>query len=153
MAVITKQELIDAADDAQTLEDVANGAVDFGGDGLVHPRLGGDIKTLKKAMSDLQSYTPTGPWNAGSYSLKDLVVDSANDFGGGVGVVGGAGCVPGAGVVVLPEAAMDEFVESSVALANDTLSSFPALAEVFAPSAPRSASWSNRREAGGGNFA
>lgn len=55
MAIVTEQELIDAATDAQTLEDVVNGAANFGGDGLVHPRIGGDIKTLAKIEEEIET--------------------------------------------------------------------------------------------------
>jgi len=53
MAVITKQELEDAAVDAQTIEDVANGSETFGGTGVVTSRLGQPVKTLAKVISDL----------------------------------------------------------------------------------------------------
>lgn len=53
MAVITKQELEDAQVDAQTLEDVVNGAADLNGDGTLTSRLGTALKTLKKIIDDL----------------------------------------------------------------------------------------------------
>ncbi len=59
MAIVTEQELIDAATDAQTLEDVVNGAADLGGDGLVHPRTGSDLKTLAKIQEEIET-TGTG---------------------------------------------------------------------------------------------
>lgn len=55
MSIVTEQELIDAATDAKTLEDMVNGAADFGGDGLVHPRTGGDIKTLAKIEEEIET--------------------------------------------------------------------------------------------------
>lgn len=53
MPTITKQELIDAQVDAQALEDIINGPADFGGDGLVTTRLGGDVKTIQKRFSEI----------------------------------------------------------------------------------------------------
>lgn len=51
MPVVTKQQLIDAATDAQTLEDVANGS----DTATVTPRLGGDsINSVRKAIKALE---------------------------------------------------------------------------------------------------
>ena len=55
MAVITKTQLENAAIDVVAIEEFANGAEDLGGDGLVHPRLGGNIKTLAKIQSDAET--------------------------------------------------------------------------------------------------
>lgn len=55
MAVVTKQELEDASVDAQTLEDVINGAPDINGTGLVTSRLGQVIKTVSKSIQDLNT--------------------------------------------------------------------------------------------------
>lgn len=53
MAVINEQMLIDAAADAQSLEDIVNGAVSFNGTGIVTTRLGQNIKTAAKIMDEL----------------------------------------------------------------------------------------------------
>lgn len=53
MATITKQELEDAAVDAQAFEDVTNGSETFSGTGLVTTRLGQQVKTLAKVIYDL----------------------------------------------------------------------------------------------------
>lgn len=55
MAVVTKQELEDASVDAQTLEDVTNGAADLNGNGTVTSRLGQVIKTVAKSIQDLNT--------------------------------------------------------------------------------------------------
>lgn len=52
MAVINYQDLIDAAADAQSLEDVVNGAANINGTGIVTTRLGQQLKTLAKIQSD-----------------------------------------------------------------------------------------------------
>ena len=52
MPVVTKQQLIDAATDAQTLEDVTNGS----DTATVTPRLGGDaINSVRKAIKTLEN--------------------------------------------------------------------------------------------------
>lgn len=58
MAVITKQELEDAAVDAQTIEDVVNGSETFGDNGVVVSRLGQQIRTLKRAVTDMGFNAP-----------------------------------------------------------------------------------------------
>jgi len=55
MAVVTKQELEDASVDAQTLEDVINGAADLNGDGTVTSRLGQTLKTVAKSIQDINT--------------------------------------------------------------------------------------------------
>jgi hypothetical protein len=55
MAVVTKQELEDASVDAQTLEDVINGAPDLNGNGTVTSRLGQVVKTVSKSIQDLNT--------------------------------------------------------------------------------------------------
>lgn len=51
--VVSRTDLEEAKQDLQTIEDVANGSATFGGDGLVHPRLGGNVKTLAKVIGDI----------------------------------------------------------------------------------------------------
>lgn len=59
MPVITKQELIDAAADAKTIEDVANGSATINGTGIVISRLGTPIKTAAKVIQDAGgAFTP-----------------------------------------------------------------------------------------------
>lgn len=53
MGLITKQELIDAQLDAQSLEDIVNGSATINGTGIVTTRLGQTAKTLKKITEDL----------------------------------------------------------------------------------------------------
>jgi len=55
MAVITQQELEDAATDAKSLEDVVNGSDTFDGTGIVTTRLGQSVKTLSKVITDLSN--------------------------------------------------------------------------------------------------
>lgn len=55
MAVVTKQELEDASVDAQTLEDVINGAADLNGNGTVTSRLGQTLKTVAKSIQDINT--------------------------------------------------------------------------------------------------
>jgi hypothetical protein len=72
MAVITKQELEDAAVDAQTLEDVANGDANT----TVNSRLGQPINTVAKAVAEISAYNDTGSWvTATPYAIKDLAED------------------------------------------------------------------------------
>ncbi len=70
MAVITKQELEDAAVDAQTLEDVANST------GTVVSRLGASIKTVRKAIDDLQTVAPAITYATEAALLADLVPEN-----------------------------------------------------------------------------
>lgn len=73
MAVITKQELEDAAIDAQTLEDVANGDSST----TVVSRLGTSVKSVAKAIGEISAYDDKGAWaTTTSYVLKDLVQES-----------------------------------------------------------------------------
>lgn len=53
MAVITKQELEDAAADALSFEKVVNGTPTEGGTGVITTRLGQQVKTLSKAIAEL----------------------------------------------------------------------------------------------------
>ena len=53
MAVITKQELIDASVDATTLSQVMNGPLNINGTGIVTSRLGLTMKVLAKAIAEL----------------------------------------------------------------------------------------------------
>ena len=52
--VVSRSDLENAKLDLKTIEDVANGAADLGGDGLVHSRLGQNIKTLGRVIDDAQ---------------------------------------------------------------------------------------------------
>lgn len=76
MAAITAQELIDAQEDAQTLEDLINGAADLNGGGTVTTRLGAVRRTVAKVYEDIAAGVldgvdgdtgpvgPTGPTGA-----------------------------------------------------------------------------------------
>jgi len=75
MAVVTKQELEDAAEDAQTLEDVTNGTT------TVTARLGLQIQSLYQAIQSISSYNDTGAWlTATSYDIKDLADESGTIY-------------------------------------------------------------------------
>ena len=51
--VVSRQELIDAANDVETLEQVVNGSATLNGDGTLSSRLGTSLKTLAKIIEDL----------------------------------------------------------------------------------------------------
>ena len=73
MALVTKQQLIDAGLDTVTVKDVVNGAAAVD----VVSRLGQVIPSLSKIMAELASYVIRGPWvTATAYSKKDLVTVS-----------------------------------------------------------------------------
>lgn len=55
MPIITRQELEDASQDAKTLEDFVNGAVDLNGNGEITTRLGRTTSTLAKLVESTQS--------------------------------------------------------------------------------------------------
>jgi hypothetical protein len=66
---ITKQELIDAATDAQTFEDVVNST-----DPSVTSRLGLEIKTLHQVIQDIGTFVYKGLWVTSTpYDVFDLV--------------------------------------------------------------------------------
>ena len=52
MTIVSKQQLENAALDAVSIEEFANGAVDLGGTGIVTSRLGQTYKTLAKIVED-----------------------------------------------------------------------------------------------------
>lgn len=64
MAIITRQELEDAAADAQTLEDFINGAADLNGNGQLTTRLGRTLQTLAKLVEVTQSTLDPNAVNA-----------------------------------------------------------------------------------------
>jgi hypothetical protein len=77
MPPVTKLQLENAALDAQTLESVANGAYNLGGNGLVTSRQGQQIKTVAKVIDDIGNYEPTGVWvTATAYTIKQLAKES-----------------------------------------------------------------------------
>ncbi len=55
MAVITKEQLENAATDADALGDIVNGAADLNGDGLVPTRTGGNVKTASRAIEEISA--------------------------------------------------------------------------------------------------
>ena len=67
MPIITEQELIDAAADAQTMEDVVNGSAVSS---PVTPRLGGSLKTLAKIQEEIEASMST---IAFGYAFSDTV--------------------------------------------------------------------------------
>lgn len=83
MAVVTKEQLENAAVDAQTLEDVVNGGV---GDSPIVTRLGQNLKTMAKIQADLDIETtkardwaisPTSPDGTTNKSAKSYSEDAA----------------------------------------------------------------------------
>lgn len=71
MAVITKQELEDAATDALSLEQVVNGSATLNGTGVVTTRTGTQVKTLAKVVGDAQAI-----------NISDSVVQGVLDTSG-----------------------------------------------------------------------
>jgi hypothetical protein len=61
---LTQQQIDDAGVDLTALGNVVNGAADFGGDGLVDTRTGGPVKTLARAINDLELVGPFYPTEA-----------------------------------------------------------------------------------------
>lgn len=53
MAIITQEQLQNAAIDAQTFEDVVNGSETFDTDGVFNSRLGTELKTIARVIADL----------------------------------------------------------------------------------------------------
>jgi hypothetical protein len=52
---ITRQQLEDASVDADNLGDIVSGAADLNGTGLVSTRTGGDVKTIRRALADIEA--------------------------------------------------------------------------------------------------
>jgi len=84
MAIVTQQQLEDAAEDALTLQEVANEPASVNGDGIIYSRLGLPIKVVQKVIEDVEtavagmsSYNDRGPWlTLTGYAIKDLVQES-----------------------------------------------------------------------------
>lgn len=67
---ISLADLENAATDAVALGNIVNGAANFGGDGMVSTRTGGDVPTIAKVITDLQATLP-----AATYALEQELLE------------------------------------------------------------------------------